>query len=57
MTLFPSLRLVLILDNAAIHYAVKIGELCKRVGVNVKCLPFYSPNISLIELIFSVLKL
>lgn len=56
MTPFPGPRSVLILDNAATHHAVEIGELCERAGVKVEYLPPYSPNISPIEPTFSVLK-
>lgn len=56
ITPFPGLRLVLILDNVAIHYTIEISELCEAVGMKVEYLPLYSPDISPIEPIFSVLK-
>lgn len=56
MTPFPGPRSVLVLDNAATHHAVEIGELCERAGVLVEYLPPYSLDMSPIEPTFSVLK-
>lgn len=56
ITLFPSLRLVLILNNTVIHYTIKISELCEIAGIKVEYLPLYSLDISPIEPIFLVLK-
>ena len=56
ITLFFSLKLVLILDNYTIYYTIKINELYKRAGIKVKYLPLYLLDISPIESIFLVLK-
>lgn len=56
MTPFPGPRSILVLDNAATHHAVEIGELCERAGVKVEYLPLYSPDMSPIESTFLVLK-
>ena len=56
MTPFPGPRSVLILDNARIHYNVRLREIYEAAGVRVVYLPPYSPDLNPIESSFSELK-
>jgi transposase len=51
-------RLVIILDNALVHYSNRgnIEEACRRHGVLVRFLPLYSPDFNLIKESFNNLK-
>ncbi|OBQ31517.1 MAG: hypothetical protein AN484_29030, partial [Aphanizomenon flos-aquae WA102] len=47
---------IVVMDNLPVHYAEKARVLIESVGVKVKFLPAYSPDLSPIELCWSKLK-
>jgi transposase len=53
---WPGPRSVLIWDNATIHNAAKVKQLCKDAGVRLVFLPPYSPDLNPIEEHFNDLK-
>jgi transposase len=53
---FPGPRLVLVLDNAKIHFSTDLTAMCEEAGVRVEFLPRYSPDFNAIEESFSALK-
>jgi transposase len=55
---YPGPRLVIILDNALVHYSNRgnIKEACRRHGVLVRFLPLYSPDFNPIKESFNNLK-
>ena len=42
-------KIVIILDNAKYQRAYEVQELAKKLGIELKFLPTYSPNLNLIE--------
>ena len=56
MNRFPLPRSVLVMDNISTHYSPLVAYLCREARVLIKYLPPYSPDLSLIEESFSVLK-
>lgn len=56
MTPFSGPRLVLIMDNCSTHHSDMIRPMCEAAGVRFKYLPPYSPDMSLIEESFFVIK-
>jgi transposase len=56
--LYPNPRLVIILDNASVHYKNRqnIEEACRRYVILVRFLPLYSLDFNLIEESFTNLK-
>jgi len=53
---YPGSNSVIILDNASSHYNLKIADAIRVRGYLVRYLLLYSPQFSLIELSFSILK-
>ena len=53
---FPLPQLVLVINNIASHYSLYIRAMCEQARVILKYISLYSPNLSLIEELFSALK-
>jgi transposase len=53
---YPGLNSVIVLDNASVYCDQRIANAIRAKGCLVRFLPPYSPEYSLIELSFSVLK-
>ena len=49
-------RSVVLLDNVSIHHTTRPVELIQSVGASVQYLPPYSPDLNLIEEMFSKVK-
>ena len=56
MNPFPGPKSVLIMDNAKIHHAGAVSEICARHHVLAVYLPPYSPDFNPIEKLFSNFK-
>ena len=56
MNRFSLSRLVLVIDNMASHHSPYIRAICEQARVILEYIPPYSPNLSLIEELFSALK-
>ena len=56
MQSFPTPRLVLVIDNVLTYYLPLIKKLYAKVGIVIKFLLPYSPNLSPIKELFSALK-
>lgn len=56
MNPWPQKNSVLILDNAPIHHAARIKQMCRDIGVKLVYLPPYSPDLNPIEEFFAELK-
>ena len=48
---------IVILDNTTIHHSEEIVQLIEGAGAKIIYLPFYSPDLNPIELMFGVYKL
>jgi transposase len=49
-------KIVLILDNAKYHHAITFKETAKKLNIELKFLPTYSPNLNLIERLWKFMK-
>ena len=49
-------RIVLIMDNAAYNRAYEVQNHASKLGIEIKYLPPYAPNLNLIERIWKFLK-
>jgi len=55
-TPYPGPRSIIILDNASIHKLKRLQELCDQVGIILKFLPPYLPDLNPIKATFKDLK-